>query len=132
MSEQDIREFEQLVARFDRAAYLAPHTFDTALERSARTYALPLAQMLAPRGRTGRLRGSLTIRRRVAGVVFYSAVEYANTMQWGRKTLPTQRSPKMPKHPNVVEGKEFVTRALGITSDRREKFMLQAIDRILT
>lgn len=112
-----------------RLGVVAPVRLDAALEIIARTEVLPVARSRTPHSKA---KAALAVNRRAGYPVFTEGrLPWGNTVQWGRRFLPTLDSPKHPKYPNVVAGSYGVYRAVEASQARVGIAVAREVDRLM-
>lgn len=112
-----------LVAALQRIQKEAPQELDDFMLEGAERYLAPAVRAATP-VLNGSLRSATRVsRHKSGGVTFLNSKVYANTLHWGRKTLPRNGR----RYPNVVKGTRFISRTIGSNRGAFDDFIAERV-----
>lgn len=108
-----------LVAALQRIQKEAPEQLDKFMLEGAERYLAPAVRAATP-VLTGSLRSATRVtQHRGGGVTFLNPKVYANTLHWGRKSLPRNGR----RYSNVVKGTRFISKTIGSNRAAFDEFL---------
>ena len=117
---EDVARLTQALARIQRDA---PEEFDRIMLAGAKQYLEGPVRVATPKLTGALASATRVVQPKKGGVTFRNTKVYANTLHWGRKTLPRHGR----RYPNVVRGTRFITRAIGANRAAFDQHIVKSI-----